>query len=361
MANVTLDGVSKIYGHHAALDDVNLTVQDGEFLVLLGPSGCGKTTTLRMIAGLVEPTRGVIRIGGTNVTALPARKRNIGMVFQDYALFPHMSVSENIAFGLRERQVDSPTINRRVDELLSLIHLPGFGERYPDQLSGGQQQRVALARALAYSPTVLLMDEPLGALDLKLREAMQVELRRVQRALNITTILVTHDQEEAMSLADRIVVMAHGRVEQIGAPEDLYNRPASAFVASFVGKVNFLAGAIRSISGTTCAVMLASGELVEALAQPGCRANGTVRIAVRPENLNLAPNPSPAIEGRISGTIEQRRFLGNVVHYFVRTEHDQSLLIERAGDDPVLEVGASVAVGWRKEHALAFAAATETE
>jgi putative spermidine/putrescine transport system ATP-binding protein len=356
MANVTLDGVSKIYGRHAALDDVNLTVRDGEFLVLLGPSGCGKTTTLRMIAGLVEPTRGVIRIGGTNVTALPARKRNIGMVFQDYALFPHMSVSENIAFGLRERQVDSPTINRRVEELLSLIHLPGFGERYPDQLSGGQQQRVALARALAYSPTVLLMDEPLGALDLKLREAMQVELRRVQRALNITTIFVTHDQEEAMSLADRIAVMAHGRVEQIGAPEDLYSRPASAFVASFVGKVNFLVGDIRSISDSTCAVMLASGELVEALAQSSCRVDGTVRIAVRPENLNLAPNPSAPIEGRISGTIEQRRFLGNIVHYFVRTEHDQSLLIERAGDDPVLEVGASVTVGWRKEHALAFAA-----
>ena len=221
MATVALEGVSKYYGHRPAVDEVSLEIEEGEFVVLLGPSGCGKTTTLRMIAGLVEPTRGVIRIDGSDVTALPARKRNVGMVFQDYALFPHMTVGENIAFGLRERRFDRAALELRVEELLALIRLPGFERRFPDQLSGGQQKRVALARALAYSPSVLLMDEPLGALDLKLREAMQVELRRVQRRLQITTIFVTHDQEEAMSLADRIVVMRDGRVEQIGAPEDL--------------------------------------------------------------------------------------------------------------------------------------------
>jgi spermidine/putrescine ABC transporter ATP-binding subunit len=355
MASVTLEGVSKIYGRQRVLNDVSLTVQEGEFLVLLGPSGCGKTTTLRTIAGLVEPTRGVIRIGGIDVTRIPARKRNIGMVFQDYALFPHMTVSENIAFGLRERRLDAPAIDQRVEELLSLIQLPGFEQRYPDQLSGGQQQRVALARALAYSPAVLLMDEPLGALDLKLREAMQVELRRVQQGLRITTIFVTHDQEEAMSVADRIAVIVEGRVAQVGTPEDLYSRPASAFVANFVGKVNFLPGTIRSMSGTSCAVTLASGTVVEASPQRGCRVGSLVRIALRPEILNLTSNPSESLEGQILGTIEQRRFLGSVVHYFVRTKSDQSLLVERAGDNRTFHVGQSVALRWCKEQALAFA------
>ena len=356
MATVTLEGVTKYYGQRPAVDGVNLAIEDGEFIVLLGPSGCGKTTTLRMIAGLVEPSGGVIRIGGTDVTALPARRRNIGMVFQDYALFPHMTVRENIGFGLRERRVDGATANRRVDELLALIRLPGFEERFPDQLSGGQQQRVALARALAYSPAVLLMDEPLGALDLKLREAMQVELRRVQRRLGITTIFVTHDQEEAMSLADRIVVITEGRVEQIGTPEDLYRRPVSAFVASFVGKVNFLAGTIRSVSGALCKVALADGLVVEAAAHADCRTGLPGRIALRPENLELIADPSGAARGQVSGTIEQRRFLGNLVHYFVRTSGDQTMLVEEASAGRVLEVGDKVAVTWRSEHALAFAA-----
>ncbi|HUI18913.1 MAG TPA: ABC transporter ATP-binding protein [Alphaproteobacteria bacterium] len=355
MASVTLEGVSKVYGRHPAVNEVNLAIEDGEFLVLLGPSGCGKTTTLRMIAGLVEPTQGVIRIGGADVTALPARKRNIGMVFQDYALFPHMTIGENIAFGLRERHLDEVAIKRRVSELLALTRLPGFERRYPDQLSGGQQQRVALARALAYSPTLLLMDEPLGALDLKLREAMQVELRRVQRALGITTIFVTHDQEEAMSLADRIVVMSEGRVEQTGTPEDLYRRPASAFVANFVGKVNFLAGTVRSVTGAVCTVALADGTVVEASARADCSAGAAVRLALRPEHFRVVPEPSGAAKGQICGTIEQRRFLGNVVHYYVRTKGDLPLLVEQAGAGPVLEVGERVALSWLSEHALAFA------
>ncbi|HMK68258.1 MAG TPA: ABC transporter ATP-binding protein [Stellaceae bacterium] len=356
MATVALEGVSRSYGNRPVVDGVSLRIEEGEFLVLLGPSGCGKTTTLRMIAGLVEPTRGTIRIGGSDDTQMPARKRNVGMVFQDYALFPHMTVGENIAFGLRERRFDRAAVDARVEELLALIRLPGFDRRFPDQLSGGQQQRVALARALAYSPSVLLMDEPLGALDLKLREAMQVELRRVQRRLQITTIFVTHDQEEAMSLADRIVVMREGRVEQIGTPEDLYRRPGSAFVAGFIGKVNFLSGTIQSVSGGTCMVSLADGLAVEAAAHASCRAGLGGRIALRPENLALIRAESGAAKQRLLGTIEQRRFLGNVVHYFVRTAADQVLIAEESSTGRILEIGDSVGVTWRTGDAFAFGA-----
>ena len=352
MARVSLEGVSKVYGQQAAVIEVSLAIEEGEFLVLLGPSGCGKTTTLRMIAGLVDATRGVIRIGDVDVTTLPARRRNIGMVFQDYALFPHMTVAENVGFGLCERGQAQASIDRRVDELLSLIRLSGFERRYPDQLSGGQQQRVALARALAFSPSVLLMDEPLGALDLKLRAAMQVELRRVQRALGITTIFVTHDQEEAMSLADRIAVMIDGRIAQIGTPEALYRRPATAFVADFIGKVNFIPGIVKSISNGVGTILLANGGIAQAATRPDCRVGGSVRLALRPETLTLAP--AGAASGGLPGTIEQRRFLGNVVHYFVRIVGEQPLLVEQAGTSVVLEVGESVAVTWRAEHALAF-------
>jgi putative spermidine/putrescine transport system ATP-binding protein len=354
VASVTLEAVSKVYGHHSAVEDVSLSIEEGEFLVLLGPSGCGKTTALRMIAGLVEPTRGVVRFGRQNVTWLPARKRNVGMVFQDYALFPHMTVAENISFGLRQRGLDKSLIDDRVTALVSLVRLSGFEGRHPEQLSGGQQQRVALARALAYSPAVLLMDEPLGALDLKLREAMQVELRRVQRELGITTIFVTHDQEEAMSLADRIAVMADGRVQQIGTPEDIYRRPVSAFVANFIGKVNFLDGNIVSVSGALCVVALANGAVIETSAPPSCRVGEHIRIALRPENLELSISPAEPMVGQLRATIEQRRYLGNVVHYFVRTGDDEQLVVERADTTPELAVGQNVAVAWRMENALVF-------
>jgi spermidine/putrescine ABC transporter ATP-binding subunit len=353
VASVTLQDLSKLYGNQPAVRDLCLSVEDGEFLVLLGPSGCGKTTALRMIAGLVDPTHGAIRIGERDVTRLPARKRNVGMVFQDYALFPHMTVKENIAFGLRQRRLEKSKIEDRVAVLLQLVRLSEFETRYPEQLSGGQQQRVALARALAYSPAVLLMDEPFGALDLKLRQAMQVEIRRVQRQLGITTIFVTHDQEEAMSLADRIVIMAEGRVQQEGTPEDIYRRPVSTFVANFIGKLNFLRGVVQSVSDVRCAVSLSDGTIVEVTMARPCEVGRSVQIALRPEHLEIAP-ASVATPATLRATIEQRRYLGNVVHYFMRAFGDQLILVEQPDRGPQLTIGKDVFLRWQSENALAF-------
>ena len=352
MAGVVLEHVWKLYGYQAAVKDATLMIGEGEFVVLLGPSGCGKTTTLRMIAGLIEATRGTILIGGTNVTSLPARKRNIGMVFQDYALFPHLDIAGNVGFGLRERGADRATIAQRVTELLSLVRLSGFERRYPSQLSGGQQQRVALARALACSPAVLLMDEPLGALDLKLREAMQTELRRLQRELRITTVFVTHDQTEAMALADRIAVMSDGYIEQMGTPEEIYRQPASEFVATFVGKINFFEGSVRQVSNGRCTAVLDDGNCVEAAASPDARPGDRIKLGVRPEDLLLfSDNQAGA---GLCGTIEQRRYFGNIVQYLIRSTGDQPLLAEQGTGSPVFDAGDRVAIGWRSDDVLAF-------
>src|SRR5690606_30639065 len=246
MSDIVLRSVSKSYGSKAitAVNAVDISVAEGEFVVLLGPSGCGKTTTLRMIAGFVDPTSGQILFGGRDVTNVPPRLRNVGMVFQNYALFPNMTVADNIAFGPRQRGMGRSVIDQRVSELLQLVQLESRRDYLPQELSGGQQQRVALARALAFSPSVLLLDEPLGALDVQLRETMQDELRRIQQSLGITTVLVTHDQHEAMALADRIVIMADGVIQQIGSPKALYQQPANRFVADFLGKSNFLNGVL---------------------------------------------------------------------------------------------------------------------
>src|SRR6187401_1914200 len=244
MAKLELIDLSKRYGEQAAVAGVTLDVPDGEFLVLLGPSGCGKTTTLRMIAGFVEPSGGTATIGGTDVTHLPPWRRNTGMVFQSYALFPHMTVAENVAFGLEMRKLARPEIAARAKEVLRLVRLESYAERLPRELSGGQQQRVALARALAVRPDVLLLDEPLSNLDAKLREEVRIEIRELQRQLGLTTIMVTHDQEEALSVADRLVVMADGEICQIGSQRDLYERPTDPFVASFVGRSTSLKGRV---------------------------------------------------------------------------------------------------------------------
>ena len=240
MADLSLNGLSKHYGDFFAVREVSLQIADGEFLVLLGPSGCGKTTTLRMVAGFIEPSAGHVRLAGQDVTLLPPWKRNAGMVFQSYALFPHMTVAQNVAFGLEMRKLSRADIDRRVEETLALVRLGGYGGRLPRQLSGGQQQRVALARALAIRPDVLLLDEPLSNLDAKLRQEVRVEIRELQRQLGLTTVMVTHDQEEALTMADRLVVMNEGSVRQVGSQRDLYERPADRFVAGFVGRSTFL-------------------------------------------------------------------------------------------------------------------------
>jgi ABC-type Fe3+/spermidine/putrescine transport system ATPase subunit len=237
---VRLENLTKLYGETAAVDGVSLEVGEGEFLVLLGPSGCGKTTTLRLVAGFVEATRGAIRLGGRDVTRVPPHRRNIGLVFQNYALFPHLSVFENVAFGLRRRRVAEPEVAVRVRRALGLVRLEGFETRLPRELSGGQQQRVAIARAVAIEPDVLLLDEPLSNLDAKLRLEVRSELRRLQKTLTITTIMVTHDQDEAMAVADRLAVMDGGRIQQVGAPAEVYRSPANRFVASFIGRGNFM-------------------------------------------------------------------------------------------------------------------------
>ncbi len=277
MSSIHLQGVSRHYGAFAAVDDVSLDVEHGEFVTILGPSGSGKTTVLTMIAGLNTPTAGSIHIGGRDVTALPASQRNIGLVFQSYALFPHMTVFDNVAFPLSVRRIGRAETKRRVEEALARVRLESFARRKPSQLSGGQQQRVALARAIVFQPDILLLDEPLGALDRKLREEVQVELRRLQRSLGITTILVTHDQEEALSLSDRIVVLDRGKVQQIAAPLDAYMRPSNRFVADFLGTANVFEGRVGADGGS---IVLEGGGPCPAAPRRG-RAGTPVTVILR--------------------------------------------------------------------------------
>src|SRR5215216_3081940 len=290
MADLSLNGLSKHYGDFYAVREVSLTIADGEFLVLLGPSGCGKTTTLRMVAGFIEPSAGHVRLAGQDVTLLPPWRRNTGMVFQSYALFPHMTVAENVAFGLEMRKLAKADVDSRTREALRLVRLEGFAARLPRQLSGGQQQRVALARALAIRPDVLLLDEPLSNLDAKLREEVRIEIRELQRQLGLTAIMVTHDQEEALTVADRLVVMADGEIRQIGSQRDLYERPADRFVASFVGRSTFLDGRV-----TAPGVFETTGGL-----HLKCRngAPGAAALALRPERLSLGAN---GMDNRLPG------------------------------------------------------------
>ena len=291
--DVRLDRVTKQFHDVTAVDDLSLDIERGEFFAMLGPSGCGKTTTLRMIAGFEDVTAGTVWLGDQNVTELPPYKRDVNTVFQNYALFPHLNVFENVAFGLRRRKVSDSEIKRRVAEMLEMVELPGYERRRTNQLSGGQQQRVALARALINNPRVLLLDEPLGALDLKLRKQMQLELKRIQSNVGITFVFVTHDQEEAMTMSNRIAVMRAGKIEQLGAPEDLYERPVTPFVASFLGVSNLLDGKVIGIDGQFAEVELGRGERVRVPAE-GCRDTLEVTIGVRPEKLRLVAAESDA-------------------------------------------------------------------
>ncbi|MEU7982787.1 ABC transporter ATP-binding protein [Micromonospora sp. NPDC049081] len=340
MIDVTLESVSKRFaraGDTAAVDDVDISIAAGEFFTLLGPSGCGKTTTLRMVAGFYFPTSGRIRFGTEDVTHRPPNKRDTGMVFQNYALFPHMSVAQNVAYGLKIRKVGRAESARRIEEALGQVHLAGYGDRRIDQLSGGQQQRVALARALVIRPRTLLLDEPLSNLDAKLREETRVEIRRIQQEAGTTAIYVTHDQSEAMAMSDRIAVMESGRVRQIGAPQEIYHRPATAFVARFIGRSNVLSLPVVTAAAETVTVGLPDGSetAVAAPTDHGLRAGDTALVSVRPEHLGLT---SATEVGALTGRVTEVEFTGMATN----------LVVEVAGE-PVqvaaIDVPDGIAVG----------------
>src|SRR6266852_1031638 len=306
-AAIALDGVTKRFGSAAAVDAVTLTIEEGEFFSLLGPSGCGKTTTLRMVAGFVEPDAGSIELEGKDVTSVPANRRPVNMVFQQYALFPHMSIYDNVAFGLKMKRVPRAAHRDRVHEMLRVVELEGFESRRIRQLSGGQQQRVALARALVNRPAALLLDEPLGALDVKLRKQMQFELKRIQHELGTTFVYVTHDQDEALAMSDRIAVMNGGRVEQIGAPREIYEHPATAFVADFIGSLNALDLVVEELVGGYALMRLGESERIVVPVGSQARAGDKLRIAVRPERVQISRVADSAHEGgsRLVGTITE--------------------------------------------------------
>ncbi len=308
MSYLVLTDIQKRFGETVAVEDFNLTAERGEFVSFLGPSGCGKTTTLRMIAGFEQPTTGTIEIDGRDVTRVAPNKRNVGMVFQSYALFPNMSVADNIGFGLKVRKRPGDQVRKRTGELLELINLPDKGSRYPYQLSGGQQQRVALARALAFEPEVLLLDEPLSALDAKIRVALRHEIRAIQRQLGITTVYVTHDQEEALSLSDRVVVMSDGRMEQVGTPFEIYNFPSTAFVASFVGTLNVLPGVVTDAARGTLDI---AGQPVRIARAFEGAAGREVSVALRPEMVSLGEGENG--QNRLTGKVVDVSFLGSIV------------------------------------------------
>jgi putative spermidine/putrescine transport system ATP-binding protein len=326
-AEVRLLNLSKHYHRIAAVDDVSLTIEPGSMVALLGPSGCGKTTCLRMVAGLVSPSSGDILVNGERITRVPVHRRNIGMLFQNYALFPHMTVSENIAFGLDMRGIGKAEAAKRVGHALDLVRLADFGGRFPSQLSGGQQQRVALARALVIEPAVLLLDEPLGALDKGLRESMQVELRALQRRLGVTTVMVTHDQDEALTMADRIVVMREGRLEQVGTATEIYQRPASRFVATFLGASNLFDGKVERGGGD--ALVVTPGGLrmqVDGVAADAERAVVSVRPeAVVVNRLNGSSLPQNALNTMVA-EVEQIIYRGFISHYYLRLHDGQEVI-----------------------------------
>jgi putative spermidine/putrescine transport system ATP-binding protein len=354
---VCFDSVTKRFGEAVALREVSLSVRRGEFMTLLGPSGCGKTTLLNLAAGFFSPDGGDIRIGGERVNDLPTYKREIGMMFQNYALFPHMSLADNIAYGLKVRHVPKKERDRRVDEVLALVRLTGLEGRKPRQLSGGQQQRVALARALVINPTVLLLDEPFSALDKNLRASMQVELREIQRKLKVTTIFVTHDQGEALSLSDRLAVMSEGRIRQLGTPEEIYRRPCDRFVASFVGDANVLRGRLDGLDGAHAVVAVGAARVrVPVSPLCGVAASAPVDLFVRPEQLQMVDADGPCATG---GTVAAQVYQGGHVDLYIDCAESvrDRLLVRSAGHDAMTRwpIGAQVGISIGDDDAVAFA------
>ncbi len=352
---LSLRQLTKHFGGVVAVDGIDLDINKGEFITLLGPSGCGKTTTVRMIGGYEEPTAGQIIVDGQDITNVPARDRNFGMVFQDYALFPHMTVSDNIAYPLRMRKWARDRVAGRVSEMLDLVRLDGMGKRHPWELSGGQRQRVALARALSFSPRLLLMDEALGALDAKLREYMRVEIRRIQRLLQITTIHVTHDQDEALGMSDRVVVMRQAKIAQVAAPRDLYTDPTSVYVADFVGRINLLWGHVVEHAADATIVELddpfppATATRIRARRTPDQAVGSRVRVGIRPEAVRLVEGG-----GVLAGVVSGARFGGPLEYVTVAIGPDRTLdLLRRPGDAPPQ---GNVLLDWAPDQALVLPA-----
>ncbi len=366
--DVEIIGVTKRFGAVTAVDAMDLSIARGTFYSLLGPSGCGKTTTLRMIAGFEQPTEGEILLAGQPIAGVPPYQRNVNTVFQHYALFPHMDVAQNVGYGLRQRKVDKADEERRVTEALALVRLQGYGKRRTWEMSGGQQQRVALARALVNRPTVLLLDEPLGALDLKLRKEMQLELKALQREVEITFVYVTHDQEEALTMSDVIVVMRDGKIQQQGDPTELYERPVNRFVAAFIGTSNFLPGSVQSIDGSTGRVAVRTdlgldlrGTLTDSAA--AVRVGDAVTVAIRPERIQVTADGTGAPDQRwsaITGRIHQGTYLGDQTEFRVQTDLAGELVVRRqnatgAQASQGLGPGDPVTVQWQEEANLVLA------
>jgi len=366
--SVGIRSLTKRFGDAAAVDAVSLDIRRGEFFSLLGPSGCGKTTLLRMIGGFELPTEGSISINGADMTRTPPYERPVNMVFQHYALFPHLTVEENVAFGLRYKRVPRAGEGKRVADALALVQLAGFGKRRPDQLSGGQRQRVALARALALEPQVLLLDEPLGALDQKLRKEVQVQLKHLQRSLGITFVFVTHDQEEALTMSDRIAVMHGGRVEQVDEATRVFERPATEFVANFMGASNFFAGRVReAVNGTVALTLKAGGEVRLATEGVQYRVGDDVRFVVRPEKLDLRLRD---LSGHgvpsLPVTIEDRVYQGVSTVWIVRDRADERFVVYEQNEKPFEEtskftVGGGAYVCWNARHAVVIGGGAERQ
>ncbi len=354
MARLEIQNITKRYGDTKAVDAVNLDVADGEFLVLLGPSGCGKTTTLRIVAGFVDPTAGSVRLGGFDITDLPPWRRNAGLVFQSYALFPHMTVNENVAFGLEMRRTPAGDIAGKVAETLKLVRLAHLGDRLPRQLSGGQQQRVALARALVFRPDILLLDEPLSNLDAKLRQDVRVEIRELQRSLGLTTVMVTHDQEEALTMADRLVVMNEGRIHQIGTQYDLYERPADRFIADFVGRSTFIDGKVVAPRR-----FVSVGGLE--MSCPEC-AMGPSSMALRPERIGLLQAANETADNAFDAIVEFASYLGPHIDIHARLSPAERVILQLPNkpEQHAPKVGDIIRVGWSRDSAKMFSEVTHS-
>lgn len=353
---VELRNVDKFYGANKVVKNLNLQIREGEFLTMLGPSGCGKTTTLRMIAGFEAVTSGAVIIEGENVGNKAPYQRNVNTVFQNYALFPHMNVYDNIAFGLTEKKVKKEEIRQRVGEMLSLVQMDGYEKRMPSQLSGGQKQRVAIARALVNRPKVLLLDEPLGALDLKLRKQMQVELKHLQRQLGITFVYVTHDQEESLTMSDRIAVMNNGILEQIGPPDKIYNQPATKFVADFIGESNILEASVGSVDGNNLNVIFETGNAEVSAA--GFSQDEMVYISVRPEKLKCSAAAVPGFNLR--GTVKEHIYVGSIIKTIIELPNGQDLKMSLLAGTPLIAPGEVVWVYWEKDGTVVLHTHEET-